>query len=173
MSLTEFIRDSTRKNGGIIKLGLICADEIAEITFGINQINNFNLKEGCKFATYDFREDEAEYRETVSFANGAYTVQHELKFMTEKMSEISCSMIMELIEASSGGIVAAIVSPNNTCHIAGYSKEFLAGRPLRVASVVGTSGRSLKDGTGETVTLQSTDVSKAMTFADYQNLFNG
>lgn len=172
MSLTGFIRNTARKNGGIRKLGLICADEITMIAFGTSRISSLQLKDGSKFATYDFREDEAEYRETVSFAHGAYTVQHELKFLLDKMDMNSYRAFKDLIENSSKGFVAAIVSPNDDCHIIGYSNEFKAERPLRVTSIVGTSGKNLKDGSSEIITLQSTDVSKAYTVTDYEELFN-
>lgn len=152
-------------------MGLISASNIAGITFDNCEITAVQLKEGCKFYPYEFREDEAEYRETVSFANGAYTVLHELKFLLEKMDTNSYISVRELISKCPAGIVAAVISANNDCFIAGYSPEFKAERPLRLTSAIGTTGKALKDATNEIITLQSTDVSKSYNYLNFESLF--
>lgn len=147
-------------------MGLVAKNDIQELTFspGNNAYSAISLISGTYVAKYEFKEDEAEYREEVVFPNGSAVVTHELKFYLERMGNEMTPLINELIKTSDQGVVAIVVTYNGDAFLVGYSPEFGNERPLRLISVVGTTGKKLKDATGEIITLQSEDISKARAY---------
>lgn len=87
MSLSNYARSRSRRNGGIRLIGLVEQSDVAEVTYASAEkgYSAIRLDEDCYFSKYEFREDEAEYRETVSVVNGAQVVTHELIFTLDKM----------------------------------------------------------------------------------------
>lgn len=168
MALLGYTKATGRKNGGVLTLGLVEKSNIEEVTYSVDKTSctGITLRTGSFFTKYEFKEDEAEYKEELSFGSGSAVVSHELKFYLEKMSGETMSAVTELMQASGDGLVAIIQTYNLTKFVVGYSPELKGERPLRLSSVIATTGRRLKDATGEVVTLQSEDVTKACTFAD-------
>lgn len=166
MALSGYTKIAEKKNGGIRLLGLINSGNITAVTLNQSRtaIISLSLMPGTKFAKYEFREDEAEYRETVTMDNGSLVVEHELRFLLEKMGSFTTGAVNEIIRTSYGGIVALVVTANNNGIIVGHSIEFEKERPLRLSSITGTTGLRLRDETGEIVTLRSEDVAKALDF---------
>ncbi len=167
MALSNYVRTRSRKNGGIRMLGLIERSEVATITSqgSTTEFTAITFEEGCCFSKYEFREDEAVYKESVSVSNGARVVTHELSFLLDKMGSESSVAVSAIAEAADEGLIAIVQTMNGDTFLVGYSQEFGKERPLRLASSDGTTGKQLSDGTSEVVTLTSTDVSKAKIFA--------
>lgn len=166
MALSGYIREAARKNGGIRKLGLINRASIATVVFNSanTTIQSLTFSGTAKFSKYEFREDQAQYKETISMSGGSPVVEHEIRFQLERMGGDTTSVIDELVKGSLGGLVAFVETANGDSFIVGYSQEFGSERPLRLFSVVGTTGMSLREGTVETITMRSEDVSKAKPF---------
>ena len=167
MALSNYVRTRSRKNGGIRMLGLIERSEVATITSqgSTTEFTAITFEEECCFSKYEFREDEAVYKESVSVSNGARVVTHELSFLLDKMGSESSVAVSAIAEAADEGLIAIVQTMNGDTFLVGYSQEFGKERPLRLASSDGTTGKQLSDGTSEVVTLTSTDVSKAKIFA--------
>ena len=175
MALIGYQRKSERKNGGIRTVGLTEASNIASIEYSKDDRAFFEitLVNGQKFTKYEFREDEAEYRETVSVVNGAQVVTHELIFTLDKMGNDSSPAITSIADAARNGLIALLTTPNGDSFLVGYSVEFEKERPLRLVSANGTTGKQLAEGTNEVITLRSQDVSKAKPFfGDMETLFS-
>ena len=167
MSLSNYARSRSRRNGGIRLIGLVEQSDVAEVTYASR------LDEDCYFSKYEFREDEAEYRETVSVVNGAQVVTHELIFTLDKMGNDSSPAITSIADAARNGLIALLTTPNGDSFLVGYSVEFEKERPLRLVSANGTTGKQLAEGTNEVITLRSQDVSKAKPFfGDMETLFS-
>lgn len=166
MALSGYYKSQSRKNGGLTIIGLAKVSDISEITYnGIEKgFTKITFTGSNKFAKYQFREDEAEYTETISMDNSSIVVDHKLKFMLDRMGCDTSSVIEELATASYNGIIALIVTPNGDSFVAGYSQHFQKERPLKIVTANGTTGKLLKDGTAETVTLSSVDTAKALPF---------
>ena len=148
---------------------------MAEVTYASAEkgYSAIRLDEDCYFSKYEFREDEAEYRETVSVVNGAQVVTHELIFTLDKMGNDSSPAITSIADAARNGLIALLTTPNGDSFLVGYSVEFEKERPLRLVSANGTTGKQLAEGTNEVITLRSQDVSKAKPFfGDMETLFS-
>lgn len=172
MALSNYTRSQGRHNGGIRTIGLIDQREIASATIADATYTAITFSEGCCFSRYEFREDEAEYKETLSVSNGALVVAHELKFLLDKMGEACSQAISTLAEAAENGLVAIVLTTNGDSFIVGHSAEFGKERPLRFISATGTTGKQLSESTGEVITLRSQDVSKAKPYTgDFDTLF--
>ena len=171
MSLTNYTKSKSRRNGGIRMLGLIDRNEVVSATYSPAEkgYTSITLDEDCFFAKFEFREDEAEYKEEVLFSNGAWSVTHELRFTLDKMGNDCGPAVSALTNASHNGMIAIVVTTNGDTFLVGYSPEFGKERPLRLLSAGGTTGQRLSDGTREIVVLQSQDVSKASPLFDDPN----
>lgn len=169
MSLSNYARSRSRRNGGIRLIGLVEQSDVAEVTYASAEkgYSAIRLDEDCYFSKYEFREDEAEYRETVS------VVTHELIFTLDKMGNDSSPAITSIADAARNGLIALLTTPNGDSFLVGYSVEFEKERPLRLVSANGTTGKQLAEGTNEVITLRSQDVSKAKPFfGDMETLFS-
>lgn len=166
MALSGYAKSyNSRRNGGIQQLALIQVAEFigAEYDTLARAYTDITLQPGQRFATYDFREDEAEYLAKVDILQGAVVVTHELRFLLDKMSNASSSAVAELLDSSFGGFIALIKTYANEIYLIGYSPEFGTQRPLHVVQANCTTGKRFTDPTSEIVVLQSTDTAKART----------
>lgn len=164
MRLTGYRRTCGRCNGGIRSVALVGADAVAGVerdpaTGGYTAIT---LAEGAAFALYRFREDQAEYTETVSTDEGPVLVEHALEMMLERMDGASARAVQELCGA--GGVVALVTTNSGVTLLVGYSDRFGARYPLRLNRSSGESGRRPTDDTAERVVLRSADTAKARVF---------
>ena len=135
MSLSNYARSRSRRNGGIRLIGLVEQSDVAEVTYA-------SAEKGYSAIRLDeFWEDEAEYRETVSVVNGAQVVTHELIFTLDKMGNDSSPAITSIADAARNGLIALLTTPNGDSFLVGYSVEFEKERPLRLVSANGTTGK--------------------------------
>ena len=168
MSLSNYARSRSRRNGGIRLIGLVEQSDVAEVTYASAEkgYSAIRLDEDCYFSKYEFRE-------TVSVVNGAQVVTHELIFTLDKMGNDSSPAITSIADAARNGLIALLTTPNGDSFLVGYSVEFEKERPLRLVSANGTTGKQLAEGTNEVITLRSQDVSKAKPFfGDMETLFS-
>ena len=174
MALIGYQRKSERKNGGIRTVGLTEASNIASIEYSKDDRAFFEitLVNGQKFTKYEFREDEAEYKETISLSNHSPIVTHELTFMLDKMGYEASASVESMLNTTLGGLVALVRTTNDEIFLVGYSLPFEKERPLRIASVTATTGKQLRDETTDTITLRSIDTNMALPFVgDIDALF--
>lgn len=164
MSLSGFTKlYNARRNGGIRWLALIQTSDLIKADYDgeLGGYTNISLHQGQHFSTYEFREDEAEYRENVEIIQGSVVVQHELKFLLDKMGDIPTSVVSELLQKSYQGFIAIVRTNSNETFLVGYSPDFGKERPLHIVQTASTSGKRFTDPSSESVTMQSTDTSKA------------
>ncbi len=164
MALSGFRRAAGKRNGGLWSVSLVPASAVTAATkaANANEFSAVTLATSQAFATYNCKEDEAFYTETVS-PDGVVT--HELSLTMERMDSTSAKAVTELIQASlDTGIVAIIRTNNDTSMLVGWSDWFKGRYPLRVHSAVGQTGKTLSDVSAEVVVLRSVDVDKAWGF---------
>ncbi len=156
-----------RRNGGIRTLALIDPVGLVKVSYDpeVHDYSEIQLVSGSRFIKYEFREDEAQYREEVTVTQGATAVTHELTFLLDKMTNTASGAVSELLRSSYNGMIAIIRTHSDDCFLIGYSPEFGKERPLRVASVNAATGKRFSEPGGEVVTLRSVDCSKAKTFS--------
>ena len=114
MSLSNYARSRSRRNGGIRLIGLVEQSDVAEVTYASAEkgYSAIRLDEDCYFSKYEFREDEAEYRETVSVVNGAQVVTHELIYTLENIGNDSSPPITSIAHAARNALIALLTTPN-------------------------------------------------------------
>jgi hypothetical protein len=117
------------------------------------------------FYKYEFEQDSCEFKEDVAITDTmAKMVTHSLEFKLDRMNEDARLEIEALADASPCGLLAIVMDANAQMWVLGYSEKFLKERPLRLKTAAGTTGKKLDDANGETLTLMSTDTSKARQF---------
>lgn len=166
MALSGYNKKFARKNGGLKRVGLIERESITRITYSRadRAYTDIEFSGDARFAKYEFREDEAEYKEVASVRDGSVVVTHELRFFLERMGNETSAVIGELANAAQNGLVAYIETANGDTFLIGYSPEFGMERPLHLVSASGTTGAALTGGTGENIILRSEDITKALPF---------
>lgn len=165
MALTGYRRSCGKRSGGIRSIWLAAASSVesAEYDYTTDSYVMVALTGDVEFVRYHFKEDEAAYREDVSY-DGSGIVTHTLSFLIERMDSNSTDAVMEFLNASSGGIVAVVETANGVSMLVGYSEKFGTERALKLRSAIGTTGRKLCDVTAESITLESTDTCKSRPF---------
>ena len=175
MALSGYSKKCASRNGGIRLIGLIERGAVRSVTFDA-QADAWTavvFEGSARFARYEFREDEARFRETVAAAQGACTVTHELRFFLDRMGKESSRAVDELARASQNGLVAYVQSANEDSFLVGCSLLFGTERPLRLVSASGTTGQTLSESSGETIVLASEDTSKSLPYTgDIDAIFN-
>lgn len=149
---------------GISKIGLIPVKSITGITYDTTKTDDMKavtMAAAAHFAEYEFNEDECEYQENFKAENGVRSVEQKLIFKLGSMSPTSRTAVEEIAQQSGCGLVAAVFRPNGEILIVGWDKPFEGGRPLRLQSTSGTTGKKLDDATGEEITLGRTSTVKA------------
>lgn len=168
MPLANYTKKFQRRNGGIRLIGLVDRRDVVSITYSEAEkgFTDVTLDDDCYFSKFEFREDDAEYRERVVTKDGAATVVHELSFSLERMSPEAASAVESLIEVSRSGLIAVIVTAAGESMLVGYTSSLGMERPLRIASADASTGRLLSEVTSESVTLRCEDLSKARPLLD-------
>ncbi|MFQ8805732.1 MAG: hypothetical protein ACLR8Y_12350 [Alistipes indistinctus] len=107
-------------------MGLTEASNIASIEYSKDDRAFFEitLVNGQKFTKYEFREDEAEYKETISLSNHSPIVTHELTFMLDKMGYEASASVESMLNTTLGGLVALVRTTNDEIFLVGYSLPF-------------------------------------------------
>ncbi len=163
MTLVGYNSSCGKKHSGLTTIGLVPASDIKAVTIDPTgkTCTAITLNAEAKLATYQFKEDEAEYKESVKTENGMYSVEQTLTFKTPDMSPESRAAVDEIIEASYCGVVALIKRVNDTCMIIGWDEMHEGTRPLRLSGAEGTTGKKFTDEQTEEITLSRTGTTKA------------
>ena len=109
MALIGYQRKAERKNGGIRTLGLIAASDVTSVSYSEEDRALFELTLAAekKFTKYEFREDEAEYSESISLVHHSPVVTHELRFVLDKMGSDSIAALDSILSLSEEGVIAS------------------------------------------------------------------
>lgn len=181
MSLHGFERPCARPRGGVNKVELALADELAGFAGGLaargaDPASGIFAEPAAEpFAEYVFREDRATYSETVSGEPLAplvhRTLTMELPAAPEPVSgsgpvsgSVSGSVsagqaVAELLEHSpTRGFVARVTLASGEVVVAGWNPRFGCAYPLRVTKLERSSGSEPADFPTLAVTLECTDL---------------
>lgn len=166
MQLTGYRRACGKRNGGIRSLALVQAEAVQAADYDHDEgaWAGLTLETGKEFAVYHFKEDEAAFTETAVANAAGVLVTHTLSFTLERMDTDSARAVRELCNDAPNGLVAIVTTNNDVSVLAGYSRRFGPGYPLRVQRADAVSGRKLTDTSMETVVLVSVDTDKALPY---------
>ena len=163
MSLKGYIKSQGKKTGGIKNISICAATDISNLTYNKNNhaYSNIELRENCKFANYEFRENEASFSEEVILQNGIVSVKHTVQFSLERPDSNSAVALNELMKISQDGMIAIVATNSGINFLVGYSQDFAAEQPLRIDKSSLDSGEKYADSSLETITLVAEDNSIA------------
>lgn len=167
MALTGYRNRCAKNSGGIESIRLIETGKIVEADYdpATDSYRSFSLAAGAEFAYYQFREEQAVYRETLSLRSGSPQVFHELLFALDGLDGNARRAIEQLTEASIDGMVAIVTTNSRESLVVGYSEEFLDECPLRLKDVAALSGAKTSDRSMQTISLYSLDIRKARSYS--------
>ena len=163
MALSGFARACAKRNGGIEKIGLLRAADIALVEYNASGdlFTSLSLTTGAAIAVYQFDEDSAEYSEVHRRTDGSYSVEHRLSMSLGRFDSSSREAVEEIALTSECGVVAVVRTCSGEEFVVGYSQEFGAERPLRLLSSEATTGAKPSDATCRKLTLGSLDTASA------------
>lgn len=166
MALTGYKKTCGKQTGGVRSLFLIEKDNIKALTIEAAKkaYSAIVLVAAAAFAKYDFKEDEAEFKETTKAENGSIMVTQEISFVLPKMGEASRIAVEEIADISPCGLVGVVVDNMGNARVVGFNEEQKDSRPLRLSQAEGTTGKALSDVSAETVTLTCNTTEKAYLF---------
>ena len=140
--------------GGVKSVLLVSADVAIEAKFSSGGVKLTLPSDG---ATLDMPDDDsALWSESLNRHEGTQRVEHFLEF-TIPMGHPAA----ELLQHSTGGVIAVMELTCGTRLLGGYSEEFGAEQPLKTSSLKTSSGRTREDDPRCKVTLTSIDTSAA------------
>lgn len=107
MALTGYKKTCGKQSGGVRSLFLIEKDKIKSMTLEAAKktYSAITMVAAAAFARYEFKEDEAEFKETTKIENGSVMVTQEVTLVLPKMSEASRVAVEELADTSPCGMV--------------------------------------------------------------------
>lgn len=166
MALTGYKKTCGKQSGGVRSLFLIEKDKVKSLTLEAAKktYSAIAMVAAAAFARYEFKEDEAEFKETTKVENGSVMVTQEVTLVLPKMGDASRVAVEELADISPCGMVGVVVDNMGNARVVGYNEEQKDSRPLRLSQSEGTTGKALSDATGETVTLTCNTTEKAYLF---------
>ena len=156
---------SCSPKGGIREVKLIDASQIA----GLEYDQEGSVCTGLKVLSqavvvkYDILEDKSSYEESVSESNGFRVVRHTLNLVR---GMVSTDQMYPVAEWMANGCVALIELMGSKRLLIGVSESLGKEYPLRLVSVIRNSGCKMDDGVTERLTLESVDVSEAVSMAE-------
>ena len=162
--LTGFQRPQGGRQGGVRRLWLVSAADIASVSCSSGSCSEIRLVPGSRFTPYLFREDHARYKETIIAAGGIAKVRHELSFALPKFDAGSATAVDELLGTSPSGVIALAVTGGGDPLLIGWSGYFGTERPLKISRSVSDTGSSSADTAVRRVTLTCESISPAMKF---------
>lgn len=150
--------------GGVKNVWIGNRKDIASAGFTLsgNDYNLVTMESGKVFYKFEFDEDSAEFRPASSFENNTILVNSELELAMSGLSSTMRARAQELLETSPCGLVAIVEDSNSVKWVIGYSENFpcnssTQGRPLKVRTIEGTTGKALSDTNMNTFILGSND----------------
>ncbi len=164
MSLKGFTRNCTRRNGGIRRIWIADAAEIASVEVSQGVATGVGMTGTAYFAAYDFEEESASYSEEATLTAGTLAVEHTLTFSLGKVGRDSAEALAELEDSSQDGMVAVVETNCGERLLVGYSTQFGTERALKLSAGTAVTGRRLKETSSTSVKLYSCDTSGALPF---------
>lgn len=160
MGLEGFEKICVKRTGGISSLWLVAADDVLAVAFNSStrEATSITLAPGAAAASYDFREDSARFRETVSYSGCGPIVDHEVSFAFSGFDNVAIRSAAVLADISAGPGVVALVKTNcGDTFLVGYSVDFGSRRPLRLGSGGPDTGAKIEDNPQCLLVLNSKD----------------
>ena len=140
--------------GGVKSVFLYPAEAISTILFS---------SEGCEVEFVDspieveLLEDKSSYEERVEVSKGQTKVVHTLRLVADRVKAEKWLETEFLERASLDGVVADVLLADNRRVVVGYSLLFGDEQPLRLESLISTSGSTPHDRPSVTLQLVSCD----------------
>jgi len=165
MTLTAgFTKVCESRSGGLLEIFLANEADVDTFTLSGSEYSAVVMSGGAVFFKFEFEQDTAEIRETVTLENGSTSAVHELEFFLAKLRTLVRDAIQEIIDASACGVIAIAKDANGKQWVLGFNETALKERPMRILSDTTASGKAFTDLNGSTVILQSLDGTKAREF---------
>lgn len=166
MKLTGFAQSDARRAGGPTSVCLVRAADIKSAVYDkmTDSYKELTLAAGVVPAFYEFEEDKAFYRQSVSGKYPLISVQHELSFEIAPVCGATLSAIEELL-SSDEGVVAVVTIASGESLLVGQSPELGLEAPLRISEVLADTLSEYGDDSMCRITLTSEDVSMSKRFA--------
>jgi len=168
MSLTLGITVSCTDGiqASIATLYAIDRDDITDLTLASGETLVYgteNLDSGKTWLTYEFEEDQAEFRQSLEGERGSYKVIQEVEIFVKGLSTAKNKAIQELIDSSTCGMVLIAKDTNGVYWVLGYNEEFGTTRPARIQGMEGGTMKALGEIPGDTLTFRATSTKRAYT----------
>jgi hypothetical protein len=149
MTLSGLNRSAARPRGGIARVDLVTTTDATGPASIVESI-------GASGAGYAFREDGANYSETLTGDELHPLVKHTLTMEFPAGRETRLA-VDQLMGRSSEGFVALITHSSGERLVVGYSTEFGTKYPLRVKKLSSASGETHADFPSISLTLECCD----------------
>ncbi|MFI3331308.1 MAG: hypothetical protein R3Y38_05840 [Rikenellaceae bacterium] len=126
-----------RNKGGVKSIKLIDSAKFISCEFCSDNlsISSYELEEGTEFCNISYYEDSAYFNQTFSLDRGFTKVKHELSFYVCDADESTNDFLQLMMFAKIKSLVALVTCNNSDTYLVGFSKEFLAERPLKFSSL--------------------------------------
>lgn len=116
---------------------------------------------GKTFFKFEFSEDSAEFRPAAAIENNTAITTSEVEFALSGLTSTMRARMQEMLDTSPCGLVCIVEDSNSVKWVVGYSENFPthvseAGRPLKVSSIEGTTGKALSDPNQAVIVLSAT-----------------
>lgn len=123
------------------------------------------LTAGISWDKYVFKENGAEFIQTMAYKNGLITVEKRVELTVNGTTSSINSIIDKITETAVDGIIAIIETFDGEKLVAGYSHALEKSMPLRIEHASLTTGQTLKIGSSATkITLKCYDTRTAREF---------
>lgn len=152
---------------GIQTLYLVSASEVSTATLntGSTEYSAFTLATGKRFWSFEFEQDQAEYRQTVTpnrFADPK--VLHEIEIFADDISVILRTELALILTNHPCGYVAVVVDNNGVKWVVGYSQSFTSTRSMHVKDMKWATAKALGEVPGTSIIFESTDKDLSLSF---------
>ena len=165
MSLTAGITKScVSRSGGLLEIHLANVEDVDTFTLTSGVYTAVTMNASAVFFKFEFEQDTAEYRENVTMENGSIAATHEVEMFIGGLTATNRDRLQEIADQSVCGMIGIVKDANGVFWVVGYSETALKERPLRLLTDASATGKAFTDLVGSTVTLQSVDGDKALTF---------
>jgi phosphohistidine swiveling domain-containing protein len=166
MALSGYTKTCGKSTSGVKTLHLTEKVNVTSFTKGADRdYTAVTMNASAVFKKYEFDQDQCEFKESATMANGAWVVTQTIEFHLDKMSKATATEIEELADAGFCGMIGIVTNSLNTKFVVGYNEEQTKERPINMVTAEGTTGKALSDASGETITLTCTTTEKAYTFS--------
>lgn len=149
MALNGYTVTCGRKTGGIKRIGLIANADVMSVTVVESAVTAIALNTPAKFKRYEFQQDQAE----LTIGGSGTSVDISIDMWLEKMSAAGSKAINEILDALPCGVMALVELANGEKCLVGYSAILGNNRPIKTATLGGTSGRAFADDSYQQITL--------------------